>query len=162
MKLLHVMSKAFDRVWHAGLFLPNSNLTEFHVEYLTLVHLFSVIDSFACFWMESHHQKVCQLGGLNPTYERYILGLKLVNSLGFLKNVSHFDFSSLCVFYRPESLQTGIFLKYIDHTYMVIRSWKQKWNSSNLVRKLLRSWINSKNKVKMQEFCWRQQKSATF
>ena len=47
MELLHVMSKAFDRV--AGLFLPNANLTEFHVEYLTLVHLFSAIDSFACF-----------------------------------------------------------------------------------------------------------------
>ena len=28
------------------------------------------------------------------------------------QNVSHFDFTFLRVFYRPESLQTGIFLKY--------------------------------------------------
>ena len=46
--------------------------------------------------------------------------------LGFPKNnVSHFDFSSLCVFYRSETLQTGIFLKYIGQAYIVIKFQKQ-------------------------------------
>ena len=46
--------------------------------------------------------------------------------LGFPKNdVSYFDFSSLCVFYRPESLWTRTFTKYIDQTYMV-KNFKNK------------------------------------
>ena len=39
------ISKAFDRVWNAGL-LPNLSLMEFQVRYLVLFLLFSVIDSF--------------------------------------------------------------------------------------------------------------------
>ena len=41
-------SKAFDRVWYAGL-LHKLSLTEFHVRYLDLFRLFSVIDSFEWF-----------------------------------------------------------------------------------------------------------------
>ena len=35
------ISKAFDRIWHAGL--PNISLIEFQVRFLVLFHLFSVI-----------------------------------------------------------------------------------------------------------------------
>ena len=71
---------------------------------------------------------VCQLGGVNSTYERYILGPTLVNwnmSRISKNDVSYFDFSSLCVFYRPESLRTRTFTKYIDQTYMV-KNFKNK------------------------------------
>ena len=67
---------------------------------------------------------VCELWRFNPTYERYILGSTPANrhSLRFPKNdVSHFNFSSLCLNYRQESLQTRIFLKYIDHANTVIK-----------------------------------------
>ena len=49
------ISKAFDRVWHAGLL---HKLMEFQVRYLTLFLLFSVIDSFEWFWMESLHKNI--------------------------------------------------------------------------------------------------------
>ena len=51
------ISKAFDRVWHAGL-LHNLSLMEFRVRYLALFPLFSVIDDFEWFWMESLHNNI--------------------------------------------------------------------------------------------------------
>ena len=42
------ISKAFDRVWHAGL-LHKLSLTEFQVRYLALFLLFSVIGDFGLF-----------------------------------------------------------------------------------------------------------------
>ena len=51
------MSKAFDRVWHAGLFTILS-LMEFQVKYLALFLLFSVIGSFTWFWMENLHKNI--------------------------------------------------------------------------------------------------------
>ena len=42
------VSKAFDRVWHAGL-LHNLSLMEFQVRYLALFLLFSVLDDFGWF-----------------------------------------------------------------------------------------------------------------
>ena len=51
------ISKAFDRVWHAGL-LKNLSLMEFQVRYLALFLLFSVIDSFKWFWMKSLHKNI--------------------------------------------------------------------------------------------------------
>ena len=50
------ISKAFDRVWHAGL-LHKFSLTEFQVRYLTLF-LFSVIDGFKWFWIGSPHKNI--------------------------------------------------------------------------------------------------------
>ena len=46
------ISKAFGRVWHAGL-LHKLKSYEIQVRYLALVLLFSVIDDFEWFWMES-------------------------------------------------------------------------------------------------------------
>ena len=47
------ISKAFDKFWHAGLL-----LMEFQVKYLALFLLFSVIDNFGWFWMESLHKNI--------------------------------------------------------------------------------------------------------
>ena len=46
------ISEAFGRVWHAVL------LHKFKVRYLTLFLLFSVIDDFEWFWMESLHKNI--------------------------------------------------------------------------------------------------------
>ena len=51
------VSKAFDRVWHAGL-LHKLTSMEFQVRYLALFLLFSVIDGFEWFWMESPHKNI--------------------------------------------------------------------------------------------------------
>ena len=51
------ISKAFDRVWHAGL-LHKLSLMDFQVRNLALFFLFSVIDGFECFWMESLHKNI--------------------------------------------------------------------------------------------------------
>ena len=51
------ISKAFDRVWHAGLLLKRSSM-EFQVRYLALFLLFSVIGGFAWFWMGSLHKNI--------------------------------------------------------------------------------------------------------
>ena len=53
-------SKAFDRVWHAGLLhkFTNFSLMEFKVKYLALFLLFSMIDSFEWFWMGSLHKNI--------------------------------------------------------------------------------------------------------
>ena len=51
------MSKAFSRVWHAGLH-HKLSLTEFQVRYLALFLLFSEIDSFKWFWMISLHKDI--------------------------------------------------------------------------------------------------------
>ena len=51
------ISKAFDRVWHAGL-LTNLNLMEFQVRYLALFLLFSVIGSFGLSWMGNLHKNI--------------------------------------------------------------------------------------------------------
>ena len=40
------------------IFFTNLSLTEFHVGYLTLFPLFSVIDGFEWFWMESLHKNI--------------------------------------------------------------------------------------------------------
>ena len=47
------ISKAFDRVWHAGLLHKL-----FQVRYLALFLLFSVIDDFEWFWMESLYKNI--------------------------------------------------------------------------------------------------------
>ena len=46
------ISKAFDRVWHAGLHM------EFQVRYLALFLLFLVIGSFGFFWMGNLHKNI--------------------------------------------------------------------------------------------------------
>ena len=51
------ISKAFNRVWHARLF-TNLSLMEFQVRYSALFLLFSVIDDFEWFWMESLHKNI--------------------------------------------------------------------------------------------------------
>ena len=48
---LGLHDKAFDRVWHTV-------LMEFQVRYLALFLLFSVIDSFKWFSMESLHKNI--------------------------------------------------------------------------------------------------------
>ena len=52
------ISKAFDRVCHAGLLHKRKSFLEFQVRYLALLLLFSVIDSFKWFWMESLHKNI--------------------------------------------------------------------------------------------------------
>ena len=70
---------------------------------------------------------VCQLVGVSPTYERYILGPILVN-----RHVSSFQKTMLAIFifllcvYFTDSLQIRIFLKYIGQAYMVIIFLKTK------------------------------------
>ena len=49
------ISKAFDRVWHAGLL---HELKEFQVRYMALFLLFLVIDDFEWFWMERLHKNI--------------------------------------------------------------------------------------------------------
>ena len=51
------ISKAFDRIWHAGL-LHKHGIMEFQVRYLTLFFLFSVMGSFGWFWMENYHKNI--------------------------------------------------------------------------------------------------------
>ena len=51
------ISKAFDRVWHAGL-LHKLSLMEFQVRYLALFLLFSVIDYFGWFWNIIYHRNI--------------------------------------------------------------------------------------------------------
>ena len=51
------ISKAFDRVWHASFF-TNLSLMEFHVKYLALFPLFSVIGAFGQFWMGNPHKNI--------------------------------------------------------------------------------------------------------
>ena len=53
------ISKAFNRVWHTGLLHKlNLPLMKFQVRYLDLFLLFSVIDGFKWFWMESLHKNI--------------------------------------------------------------------------------------------------------
>ena len=60
------ISKAFDRVWYAGLlagfgmlvFFTNLSLMEFQVRYLALFLLFLVIDYSEWFWMESFYKNI--------------------------------------------------------------------------------------------------------
>ena len=52
------ISKAFDRVWHAGFPHKHSSLLEFQVRYLALFSLFTVIDSLRWFWMGSLHKNI--------------------------------------------------------------------------------------------------------
>ena len=51
------ISKAFDRVWHT-VFFTNLSLMEFQVRFQALFLLFSVIDDFEWFWMESLHKNI--------------------------------------------------------------------------------------------------------
>ena len=51
------ISKAFDRVWHAGL-LRKLKSYEFLVRYLALFLLFLVIGSFGLFWMGNLHKNI--------------------------------------------------------------------------------------------------------
>ena len=51
------ISKAFDRVQHAGL-VHKRKSQELQVRYLALFVLFSVIDNFEWFWMESLHKNI--------------------------------------------------------------------------------------------------------
>ena len=51
------ISKAFHKVWHTRLF-TNLSLMGFQVRYLALFLLFSVIDGFEWFWMESLHKNI--------------------------------------------------------------------------------------------------------
>ena len=53
------ISRSFNRVLHAGLLRKRKSyrgIMEFLVWYLAFFHLFSVIDSFEWFWMESLHK----------------------------------------------------------------------------------------------------------
>ena len=52
------ISKSFDRVWHGGLLHKLKSLLEFQIRYLALFLLFSVIDGFEWFWMESLHKNI--------------------------------------------------------------------------------------------------------
>ena len=52
------ISKAFDRVWDAGLLHKLLSLIEFQVRCLALFLLCSVVDSFEWFWMESLHKNI--------------------------------------------------------------------------------------------------------
>ena len=49
------ISKASERVWHAGLL---HKLMEFQVKYLALFLLFSVTDSFGWFWIERLNKNI--------------------------------------------------------------------------------------------------------
>ena len=50
------ISKAFDRVWHAGLL--HICLMEFQFRYLALFFLLLVIGNFGWFWMENPHKNI--------------------------------------------------------------------------------------------------------
>ena len=52
------ISKAFDMVWHAGLFHKLKSLMEYEVRYLALFFLFSIIDGFEWFWMGSLYKDI--------------------------------------------------------------------------------------------------------
>ena len=49
------IAKGFDWIWHAGLL---HKLKEFQIRYLAVFLLFSVIDCFEWFWMESLHKNI--------------------------------------------------------------------------------------------------------
>ena len=51
------ISKAFERVWHAGLFQKLKSM-EFQVICLVLFHLFSLVDGFEWYWTGSHHKLI--------------------------------------------------------------------------------------------------------
>ena len=52
------ISKAFDRVWHAGLHHKIKSIKEFQIRYLALFLLFSVIDGFVWFRVENLHKNM--------------------------------------------------------------------------------------------------------
>ena len=52
------ISKALDRVWHAGLLHKRKSFHEFQGRYLALFLLFSIIDGFEWFWMGSLHKNI--------------------------------------------------------------------------------------------------------
>ena len=52
------ISKALDRVWHAGLLRKRKSFHEFQGRYLVLFLLFSIIDGFEWFWMGSLHKNI--------------------------------------------------------------------------------------------------------
>ena len=56
------ISKAFDRVWHAGLLHKRKSM-EYQVRYSALFLLFSVIDDFKWFWMEILHKNIQLMQG---------------------------------------------------------------------------------------------------
>ena len=66
--------KPFDRLWHVGP--TNLSLTDFHVRYLALFFLASVIDSCEWFWIGSFHKYSVNAGVpqgsiLGPTLSYY-------------------------------------------------------------------------------------------
>ena len=58
LELWHLIYPRFLREFDMLVFLTNLNLIEFQVRYLALLLLFSVIDGFEWFWMESFHKNI--------------------------------------------------------------------------------------------------------
>ena len=58
LKLWHLIYPSFLTWFGMLVFFTNLNLMEFQVRYLALFLLFSVIDDFKWFWMESLHKNI--------------------------------------------------------------------------------------------------------
>ena len=58
LKLWHLIHPRLLTVFHMLVFFTNLSLMKFQVKYLALFLLFSVIDGFEWFWMESLHKNI--------------------------------------------------------------------------------------------------------
>ena len=96
LELWHLMYPRLLTGFGKLVFFTNLSLMEFQVRYLALFLLFSVIDGFECFWMESLHKNI-QLMGTFLKAPFFVLHFSCYTLMTFLMVLSMILLSMLMI-----------------------------------------------------------------